>query len=243
MKVTFMQFKIQSPSRNCVSLMALSLVFCILFSLSASASSVLAQGAYPSPLSAVASPAAPRKDSEHNKTKTQFISSKPDWTDLTAQQRLSLKPLADNWNYLEDIQKRKWIALSVNFQTLAPVEQEKLHSRMKDWVSLSQQQRTQARLSYAQSKQIAQSHKAATWQAYQALSQEEKTKLALTEKHKSAPGSATTKSSPRQKLALAPAKLQMQKPVASVVANLVVDRNTLLPHALVPTDSSAAQKH
>jgi len=237
-------FKPHKQAPQCASVLGLVLAFCMLTSLCASASSVLAQSSDLLPSVSVVSPKLSTKDSLENKQKIQIITSKPEWKDLTQDQKLSLKPLADNWVYLGDAQKRKWLAISVNFQALAPVEQAKLHSRMNDWVSLSQQQRSQARLSFAQSKQLSQSHKAASWQAYQALSQDEKLKLGLTEKHKQIPGTGPSKPSERQKLALAPVKPQNQRPASSVVAaSLVVDRNTLLPHALVLAEPSAPQKN
>ena len=57
-------------------------------------------------------------------------------------------------------------------------EQDKLHSRMTEWAALSPQQRTQARLNFAETKQLSPDDKKAKWEAYQALPPEEKRKLA-----------------------------------------------------------------
>ncbi|SDZ73463.1 Protein of unknown function [Acidovorax soli] len=102
----------------------------------------------------------------------------PGWEVLNTPQKLALYPLAERWALLSEAQKRRWLALAQNFPTLPEHEQEKLHDRMTEWASLSVQQRNQARLNYADSNRLARDNKLAQWQAYQALSDEEKRKLA-----------------------------------------------------------------
>ncbi|MBC7601563.1 MAG: DUF3106 domain-containing protein [Ramlibacter sp.] len=102
---------------------------------------------------------------------------KPTWAELVPEQRQALAPLAGTWETVSEAQKRKWIALSGNFTKLPPAEQVKMHSRMTDWVALSSAQRTQARLNFGETKQLAPEEKKAKWEAYQALSPEEKSKL------------------------------------------------------------------
>ena len=110
--------------------------------------------------------------------------SKPVWTALTAIQQQSLRPLAFNWDSLSEAQKRKWLEISKNYQSLPPEDQATMHSRMNEWVALSPQQRAEARLNFATtkelSKQLTPEEKKAKWQSYQALSPEEKQKLAAT---------------------------------------------------------------
>lgn len=102
----------------------------------------------------------------------------PGWEVLNTPQKLALYPLAERWALLSEVQKRRWLVLAQNFPSLPEKEQEKLHSRMTEWASLSAQQRNQARLNYADSNRLARDNKLAQWQAYQALSDEEKRKLA-----------------------------------------------------------------
>lgn len=106
----------------------------------------------------------------------------PAWPELTPAQQQSLKPLAASWNTISEAQKRKWLELSKNYATLSAADQDTLHGRMNEWASLSAQQRAQARLNFAKtkelSKQLTPDEKMAKWQTYQALSAEEKTKLA-----------------------------------------------------------------
>ena len=102
----------------------------------------------------------------------------PGWEVLNTPQKLALYPLAERWALLSEVQKRRWLALAQTFPTLPEQEQEKLHSRMTEWASLSAQQRNQARLNYADSNRLARDNKLAQWEAYQALSEEEKRQLA-----------------------------------------------------------------
>lgn len=102
----------------------------------------------------------------------------PDWATLTTTQKLALYPLAERWALISETQKRRWLALATSFSSLPPEEQAKLHARMTDWASLSAQQRNQARLNFAFTNRLAPDDKRAQWDAYQALSDEEKHALA-----------------------------------------------------------------
>jgi hypothetical protein len=155
--------------------------------------------------------------------------SKPLWQELTAQQQQSLKPLGANWATFSEAHKRKWLALSKNYPTLAPSEQAKLHSRMTEWASMSPQQRNQARLNFAETKKMAPDEKTANWQAYQALSPEEKQKLAAKAPPAQTGATAAVKPVPAQKLANVPTTRNSQKS-PTVAANAPdIHTNTLLP--------------
>lgn len=177
-------------------------------------------------------------------TVAQKPASKPAWQDLTPAQQQSLKPLAGPWGRLSEAQKRKWLAVSKNYPSLPATEQTKLHSRMTEWVSLSPQQRAQARLNFAETKKLSPTQKAATWQAYQALSPEEKQKLAAKAAPKPVGTAAAVKPVPPQKLAVVPVSRQTsrQAPKLATVTH-AVDRNTLLPHPPPLTDSALVQKN
>jgi hypothetical protein len=78
---------------------------------------------------------------------------------------------------LSDPQKKKWLVISKNFSALPESEQIVLHSRMAEWATLTPQQRMQARLNFGETNKIPLTEKKAQWDAYQALSDEEKKKL------------------------------------------------------------------
>lgn len=132
------------------------------------------QAAAPSATAAAGSPKAAVPS-----PKSRPAAAKPLWTDLTAAQQTALRPLAQAWNGLSDAHKRKWLVLSRNYHKLSPDEQTTLHGRMADWASLSARDRAQARLNFAEVKRLAPAdERKAMWEAYQALSEEERRKLA-----------------------------------------------------------------
>ena len=106
----------------------------------------------------------------------------PSWAELTPLQQQALKPLAVSWSTISEAQKRKWLEVSKNYPALSSADQTTLHSRMNEWVALSPQQRAEARLNFAKTKelstQLTPEEKRAKWQTYQALSPEEKQHLA-----------------------------------------------------------------
>ena len=210
--------------------------FCLMTALSMPASCALAQTVAPSKAGG-AVPAAKSPVAAAS-------SSKPAWQDLTAVQQVSLKPLAANWNSLGISQKRKWIALAQNYPSLTPTEQLKLHSRMTEWVSLSQQQRAQARLNFAQAKRLTPDEKAATWKAYQELSPEEKQKLATSAVSKPVGAAAAAKPVPAQKLATVPVTRHSPKTAPKIAASdHALNHNTLLPRAQPAPEPATPQKN
>jgi hypothetical protein len=173
--------------------------------------------------------------------------SKPAWNELSAQQQQSLAPLAGTWRRLGEAHKRKWLALSANYPTMAPAEQALLHSRMAEWAALSPQQRTLARLNFAETKAVAPTDKKAKWEAYQALPPEEKRRLAAgaaAAKPVPPPTAPALKPVPQQKLARIPKPRKPDSTAKIAVVPGQVDRNTLLPQpglAPIPPAAPAPQ--
>lgn len=160
---------------------------------------------------------------------------KPLWRELTPAQQQALAPLAGTWDTISEAQKRKWIALSKNFPMMSGAEQAKLHSRMSDWVALSPQQRTQARLNFGQTQQLAPSDKKAQWEAYQALSPEEKRKLAAKAPKAPAAAAAVKPMAPEKLAGVPKARHKPQNKTARIAAAPnQVDHNTLLPQHPAP---------
>jgi len=135
--------------------------------------------------------------------------SKPTWAELSPMQQQALAPLAASWNTtISEAQKRKWLEISKNYPSLPPEGQANLHSRMNEWVTLNPQQRAQARLNFGKtkelSKQLTPEEKKAKWEAYQALSPEEKQKLAAKASPKPTGAATAVKPVAPQKLAPVP---------------------------------------
>jgi hypothetical protein len=147
------------------SLTAASVGGCAVLALAVCLAAPNARGQAAAPAAAAASPAASSKVT------------RPLWAELKAEQQEALEPLAPHWGGLSEAQKRKWIALSRNYAAMTPEGQSTLHSRMSDWASLSFQQRAQARLNFAEIQRLAADERKAKWEAYQALSDDERARL------------------------------------------------------------------
>ena len=165
---------------------------------------------------------------------------KPDWSELTPAQQAALQPLQGAWAGISSGQKRKWIALSANFPNLNPTERSVLHGRMTDWTALKPEQRSQARLNFAQTKDLSADEKKAQWLAYQALSPEQKQQLAATAPQK--PGGAARAVTPvaPEKLAAVPVtRSEAAKPALAASRPTVVHR---VPAAAAPVASAPLAK-
>ncbi len=159
-------------------------------------------------VTAVPLPAASKAAVAAVKPAAPVVVAKPAWAELTLPQQQALKPLAATWNSISEPQKRKWLAVSKNYPALPPAGQATMHSRMNEWVAMSPQDRAAARLNFAKtkelSKQLTPDEKKAKWEAYQALSAEEKAKLAAKGSPKPTGAATAVKPVPAQKLAVTP---------------------------------------
>jgi Protein of unknown function (DUF3106) len=147
------------------------------------------------------------------------------WQQLTPKQKQALAPLGAQWGALTAQQQNKWLAISHNFAQLSVADQITMHARMTDWVALSPQQRNLARLNFNTLQSVPKEDKKAKWEAYQALSAEEKRVLSA--------GSGTPpKSAAPTAKPLEPHR-QVKTPVrpapGTQAAPTAIDRKTLLP--------------
>lgn len=157
---------------------------------------------------AVASPNNARTSTRPGAMAVPQVETGPGWETLTTPQKLALYPLAERWALISEAQKRRWLALAANFSALPEEEQAKFHDRMTDWASLSAQQRNQARLNYAVTNRLARDDKRAQWEAYQALSDEEKRALAARAAPKPKGAATALRPVSPKKLAQVPAATQ-----------------------------------
>ena len=164
----------------------------------------------------------------------------PQWHELSPAQQKILQPLAGAWNSAMPERKNKWLALAQNYPNLGPAEQMKLQSRMAEWAALKPQERERARLNFAETKKLAPTERSANWEAYQALSAEEKQKLV--EKARAKPPGAAIAPKPVAPDTLTTVPLtrrttEQNKP--AVVAKPVLDKHTLLPVAPRPAQGAS----
>lgn len=169
---------------------------------------------------------APRKPSAAQAVKP---ATKPTWQELTAEQQEALRPLVQVWPQLREPHKRKWIALSRNFSKRSDEEKSVLQGRMKEWAALTPQQRTFARLNYANVQAMSMDERRAKWEAYQALSQEDKQKLAQKQSKAFVGAAPAIKPTPPQnRVAPPPATASSTKPFPRI-NTVQVSPSTLLP--------------
>lgn len=103
---------------------------------------------------------------------------KPLWRELSRSQQAALKPLQPEWDAMDGIRKRRWLELSARFASMTPAEQGRVHERMRQWMRLTPDQRNLARENFNKTRKLDPGKKAATWESYKQLSEEEKRRLA-----------------------------------------------------------------
>ena len=163
----------------------------------------------------------------------QAAASSGNWHQLSAQSKIALAPLAERWGELSETQRSKWKAIAKNFDQLSPAEQQIMQTRMREWVALSPVQRNQARLNFNSLQNVSKDQKKSRWDEYQSLSEEEKRKLSA---GSLAPAKTTA---PSPKPAATDRLVQptvRTMPPAALPPRTPIDRNTLLPIPIAPTD-------
>jgi hypothetical protein len=165
-------------------------------------------------------------------TSNQSAAPKPSqsgWQNLSAVQRQALSPLAPHWAQMNAAQKNKWLAISSSFEKLSSKEQSILHERMAEWASLSPQQRALARLSFNETKSLGADEKKSQWEAYQALSSDDRKKLAAQQTTGIQGAATASKAPPPHKVMRLPGKSTPSSDSSKTSTGIVIDKKTLLP--------------
>jgi Protein of unknown function (DUF3106) len=102
----------------------------------------------------------------------------PAWSELTASQRQVLTPLQSTWADTDAQRKKKWLEVAERFPAMPASERTLVQQRMSSWAALSPAERTRARLQFQETRQIGPDERQARWQAYQALPDAERARLA-----------------------------------------------------------------
>lgn len=164
------------------------------------------------------------------------VSDGPEWRELSPAQQRILQPLNSTWSALPAERKSKWIALAEKYPAMGTADQEKFQSRMAEWAALNPKERERARLNFAKTKNLSPTERNADWETYQALSPEEKKKLAS--RAASAPTGAAVAVKPVDPNKLMAVPLTRRTPEQKATTNVAkpqLDRNTLLPRHVAPT--------
>lgn len=102
-----------------------------------------------------------------------------------------LAPLHDDWQDLDGSRKRKWIAIANRYPQLSADEQSRVQRRMKEWASLSPEQRANARDFYRDLEKLTPEAKQTVrekWEAYQQLPEDRRRQLATSAPRAPEPG-------------------------------------------------------
>lgn len=169
---------------------------------------------------------------------TPSLPGRPLWMDLSESQQQALAPLAQLWPTMTEPHKRKWLAISQSFSQLTADEQSTVQGRMHEWAALRPQERTAARLNFADAQQLLQEDKKAKWAAYQALSPEAKQKLAAQQNKPFVGAAPAAKPVASAKLA-SPPSASSNKPLPRIATDQAAP-TTLLPNPVNTTSAPAA---
>jgi hypothetical protein len=165
-------------------------------------------------------------------------SSQPLWKELSPAEQASLRPLSASWDGMSLGQKRKWQSVAKDFDKLPAGQQAKMHERMSEWTALSPQQRAEARINFAQHRELTDGltpeQRKAQWQAYQELSPEEKRKLA-----ESAPKATIAGAAPAAK----PQPVLRKEPAPEFGTAKVLAKAKTAPNVPAPGKKIAVASH
>ncbi|MBK9020417.1 MAG: DUF3106 domain-containing protein [Sulfuritalea sp.] len=106
--------------------------------------------------------------------------SQPSWSELNAEQKRTLAPLAGEWDKMEGFRRKKWLGIAQRYQTLSPDEQTRMQRRMTTWAKLTPDERRRARDQYKSLQKAPPEKKEAVklkWQEYKDLPEGEKDRL------------------------------------------------------------------
>lgn len=100
------------------------------------------------------------------------------WAALTSQQKRDLHPLQKEWVGLTADRQQKWLEVAARMPFMSNDERGRVRERMREWARMSPSQRGQARLQFQEVRQWPSEDRQARWEAYLALTDDERTALA-----------------------------------------------------------------
>jgi hypothetical protein len=100
------------------------------------------------------------------------------WSALTPAQQAALAPLKDDWAAIDNPRRQKWVELANRMPRMPEAERARIQQRMADWARMSPAERGRARLAFQQSREFSPEERQARWEAYRALPDDERQRLA-----------------------------------------------------------------
>jgi hypothetical protein len=111
----------------------------------------------------------------------------PAWSALTPAQQQALAPLRPTWDANDAPRKLKWIEVADRFPKMPADERRRVQERMAAWAAMTPSERARARVQFQETRGLGAEERQARWQAYQALSEDERKRLAQVAKKPAAP--------------------------------------------------------
>ena len=99
------------------------------------------------------------------------------WASLTASQQQALAPLKSYWSTIDTSGRRKWLEVAARYPAMPADEQVRAQQYMASWAALTPADRTRARLQFQEAQRLSPEERQARWEAYRALSDEERQRL------------------------------------------------------------------
>lgn len=100
------------------------------------------------------------------------------WSTLSPGQQSALAPLKRDWQTIDATRQQKWLEMAARFPAMPPDERERVQARMAEWARLSPEERGRTRLQFQEARQLSPQERHTQWEAYQALSPEQRSALA-----------------------------------------------------------------
>jgi hypothetical protein len=117
----------------------------------------------------------------------------PAWSSLTAVQQQALAPLKPTWDSIDSPRRKKWVEVADRLPRMPADERQRVQERMAAWAAMTPTERASARVQFQETRRIGADERQARWQAYQALPEEERKRLARAAASKqAAPGAAAS---------------------------------------------------
>jgi hypothetical protein len=104
----------------------------------------------------------------------------PSWTQLNAEQKRVLAPLAGEWDKMDGFRRKKWLGIAQRYPSLSPEEQARVQQRMTAWAKLTPDERKRAREKYLSLQKAPPEKKDAVklkWEEYKELPEDERNRL------------------------------------------------------------------
>lgn len=97
------------------------------------------------------------------------IPPQPLWAELSVELRTILSPLGNDWNDLENYQRKTWLGIAERWPTLTQSERNRAWDRMRAWAKLSPEERREIRDRYRRLQELSPEERARLrqqWETY-----------------------------------------------------------------------------